>query len=342
MPNRSRLLRSLAAFLLVIAGISILVFGIPGLITELEPEIPFEKVGELSPGRPGFPKIESHFPIRKIDRFAVSTGEERPFLVDVAYYRNRTNQPRQALIFLPAELTGNSPGAVASDLNSLRWQAWLDASQVLIDPGSSNKLFMSWWDNAQRIELLIGAKTWLDAPVGEAFDHLHRDFWRQVSGGFGQRIEPSKQLAAWFLSDAEQSLQTIEKTVDQTSDLFFAVTIDDLARLSEMRSLSGKPAPFETRVFRAEENIHRLISSVNRWAREKGNGSYLVQHLGNSGIRVWRITNVEGERTLLARLLPFTSSLAKPLENLELVHRSDWSAYLSIYRLHSIQTAAVE
>ncbi|MCI0655428.1 MAG: hypothetical protein L0Y39_13300 [Methylococcaceae bacterium] len=320
--------------MLVIAGSWILVFGIPAVITKPEPEIKFEKVSELSPGTPGFPVVESHFPIRRIDRIAVSSDKGHPFPLDVAYYRNRADQPRQALIFLPAELTGTSPGAITSDLNSLRWQAWLDASQRLRDPASGNKLFMSWWDNAQRIDLLSGAKTWLDAPVGEAFEHRQLDFWRHVSGGFGQHSERSKQLATWFLSDAEQALQAIEKAVDQTSDLFFVVTIDDLARLSEMRALSGKPAPFETRVFHAEENLHRLISSVKRWVREKGNGSYLVQYLAGSGARIWRITSVEGERTLLARLLPFTSSLAKPLENLELVHRSDWSAYLSIYRFH--------
>ncbi|MGH8552939.1 MAG: hypothetical protein ACRERS_06545 [Methylococcales bacterium] len=92
-------------------------------------------------------------------------------------------------------------------------------------------------------------------------------------------------------------------------------------------------------MFPVEENIHRLISEVKRWARDKGTGSYLVQHLGSFGVRVWRIATSEGESALLARLLPFTSSLAKPLENVELVHRTARSAYLSIYRFHFVRNA---
>ena len=71
--------------------------------------------------------------------------------------------------------------------------------------------------------------------------------------------------------------------------LFYAVILFNLlgwllpvqarTRLLEIRALSGKATPFETRVFRSDKNIHSLISTVKRWAREKGNGSYLVQHL---------------------------------------------------------------
>lgn len=198
---------------------------------------------------------------------------------------------------------------------------------------SDNRLFITWWDNAQRIDLLSGAKTWVDAPLREAFDRSHQDFWEHAGGGFGKQPESLKQLANWLLSDADHALRTIETTLDRSRDLFIVVTIDDLARLPEMRAVSGKPVPFETTVFPTDQDIHRLIARVKRWAREKGTGSYLVQHLAGSGVRVWRITTPAGERTLLARLLPFTSSLANPLAGLDLIHRSDWSAFLSIYRM---------
>jgi hydroxylamine oxidation protein HaoB len=56
-----------------------------------------------------------------------------------------------------------------------------------------------------------------------------------------------------------------------------------------------------------------------------------VQALPNGGTRAWRITREEGTKTLLARLLPFTTSLAKPLDKLSLVYQSPWGGYLSVY-----------
>jgi hydroxylamine oxidation protein HaoB len=322
----------LAAILLVIAGGSILVFGIPRAITDRLRTVDYRTVRELSPGQPDFPDFKSKYPIRRIDRVEVSLENGRPFRIDVAHYRNLEGQSRQALLFLPDDSTGTTRAALEPDLNRLRWRAWLDASRFLGDAAPGKRLFMTWWDNAQRIDLLSGQETWIDAPVADAFDRRQRDFWRFVGGGFGQHSAPTEQLARWLLSDANAALQAIATTVDGTGELYFLVAIDDLARLSEMQALSGKPVPFETRLFRADENIHRLIAGVKRWAREKGTGSYLVQPLADSGIRVWRITSIEGERTLLARLLPFTSSLAEPLKTLDLIHRSDWSGTLSIYR----------
>ncbi|MGR9106619.1 MAG: hypothetical protein ACU843_06765 [Gammaproteobacteria bacterium] len=335
MPRDLRAIRLLAAVSLVIAGGSILVFGIPGAITEPVSALQYRKLGELAPGDPAFPNIESRFPIQKIDRIEVSDETDHYFHMDVAYYRNNQDQPRQSLVFLAEKSIGGAGIASALNLNSLRWKAWLDASRFLTGTPSARRLFITWWDNAQRIELLSGEPSLVELPLAEAFAPGQRAFWRDVSGGFGTRSEPLKRLAAWLLSDADQALRDIEMTLAEERDLYFLVTVDDLARLSEMQALSGKPGPFETRLFRGEENIHALISRVKRWAREKGTGSYLVQHLGGTGIRVWRIGLPEGEKTLLARLLPFTSSLANPLNGLDLIHRSAWSGYLSIYRLRT-------
>ncbi len=329
MPFTMRLLRILGAPLLLIGGSTLLVSGILELTSKPDSRFNYHTVSELSPKRSDFPEIESRFPIQKIDRVSVTYIDERQMIVDVAHYQDSIGNARQALIFLPSGLTQKLPSA--SDLNQLRWQAWLDAAHSISDV-SLDDTIISWWDNAQRIHLLSGNNTWINAPVSEAFEHQQHDFWKHVSGGFQKHSESSQQLANWLLMDAEQALEDIIKTIQIPHALYFLVCIDDLARLSEMRALSGKAVPFETRVFRSDKNIHSLISTVKRWAREKGNGSYLVQHLSGLSVRVWRITTTEGEKTLLARLLPFTSSLEKPLQNLELVHRSEWSGFVSIYR----------
>ncbi len=332
MPERSRIAGLLAGALLVIAGASILYFGIPGAGTDPSAKIQYRTISEFTPGAPGFPQVQSRFPIRKINRVAVLDEQGQSFAVDVAYYRNIANQPRQAMIYLSEQSSATTPPEPGSDLNRLRSEAWLDAMKSLPDPNPGNRVFMTWWDNAQRIDLLSGQTAWVASPVGEAFDRPQQEFWRYVSGGFGQQDQRLQRLAAWLLSDAGQALRSMEKAAGAGNDLYLLVTIDDLARWSEMQALSGNAVPFETRLFRVDQNIHRLISRVKRWAREKGNGSYLVQHLTGTGVRVWRITSDDGEKLLLARLLPFTSSLANPIANLDLVHRSNWSGFISIYR----------
>jgi hydroxylamine oxidation protein HaoB len=325
-----RLFRILGAPLLLIGGSVLLISGVLELTKQPDSHFNYHTVSELSLGVSGFPEIESHFPIQKVNRVSVTYMDKRQMVVDVAHYQDSVGNSRQALIFLPSGLTQKLP--IFSDLNQLRWQAWLDASHSISDV-STDSTVITWWDNAQRIHLLNGNNTWVNAPVSEAFEHQQQDFWKHVSGGFQKRSEPSQQLANWLLMDAEMALEDIKKIIQIPHALYFLVCIDDLARLSEMRALSGKTLPFETRVFRSDNNIHSLISSVKRWAREKGNGSYLVQHLTGLSVRVWRITTAEGEKTLLARLLPFTSSLEKPLQNLELIHRSEWSGFVSIYQL---------
>ncbi len=331
MSDRARLIRTLGASLLLIGGSFILFTLVLGLTSDPSAGLKYEKVGELLPGFPGFPDAEMHFPIQKIDQVGIAYPDGHHHVFDVAHYQDIAGQIRQALIFLSTKQNPQQVPAQVADLNHLTWQAWLDASASFRNTKAKNALFMTWWDNAQRIHLLSGKKSWANAPAREAFDRRQQGFWQHVSGGFLKHSEPLKQLADWLLMDAQQAIDTIEQRFEKPNQLYFLVTIDDLARLSEMSTLSGKSVPFETRVFRSDENIHRLISRMRRWAREKGNGSYLVQHLPQLGVRVWRITTAEGEKTLLARLLPFTSSLANPLRSLKLVHRSEWSGYISIY-----------
>ena len=83
--------------------------------------------------------------------------------------------------------------------------------------------------------------------------------------------------------------------------------------------------------FTKADNIN-FIRIAKRWVGENGSASYLVQQLPTGGVRAWRITNEVGIKTLFARLLPFTSSLANPLSNQSLVYQTGWGGYLSVYQ----------
>jgi hydroxylamine oxidation protein HaoB len=332
-----RRLRLLGGILLLLGGGMVLLFGLPRIGGGPSSGFDFEEYPVLMPGDDGFPSVASHYPIRAIERFGIGQPGGRPLLLQVADYQDDQGDqgdPRRAIVFLPASPESGIPeNRVESALNRLRWQAWLDAAQAIDRHVGDDALFVSWWDNAQRIHFLTGKRSWLQMPAAELFDADYRDFWRRASGGFSENSEPLRRLADWLTMDADKALASISQTLGTGKDVYLLASTDDLARMSEIGKLSGRPLPFETRLFQTGGNIHNLIARVKRWAREKGSGSYLVQRLPGVGVRTWRIAGPAGEKMLIARLLPFTSSLSDSLPNgLDLVHRSDWGGYLSIFR----------
>lgn len=274
----------------------------------------------------------TRFPIIRIERIGLTAGEASGFNLDIAHYRGQLGQPHSAIIYLNHNSTTPKSIALPNGLNELRWNAWLDAADALRELPSESPMIMTWWDNGQRIDLLTGLRSWIKSPVAAAFTSEHQEFWKMVSGGFEKQPQRSIELADWLLTDSELAMESIKKAQPLNADnIYFLVTIDDLARLAELCALTGKPIPFETRLFEFSGDIHGLISRIKHWSQLKGNGHYLVQHLPSNSVRAWRITSTEGERTLLAGLLPFTSSLKNPNQHLKLIHRSSWSGYISIY-----------
>jgi len=312
----------------------VLLFGFPEIGGGPPSRFGFEEYPVLTPGDDGFPSVESHYSIRAVERFGIMRPGRRPLLLHVAAYRDEQGDSHRAVVFLPESPESGVPeNGVDSALNRLRWQAWLDAAQAIDRRVGDDALFISWWDNAQRIHLLTGRKSWVRSPAAELFDADHRDFWRRVSGDFVENPEPLRRLAEWLTMGAEEALASISQTLGKGQGVYLLASTDDLARISEISKLSGRPLPFETRIFQTGGNIHNLIARVKRWAREKGSSSYLVQRLPGVGVRAWRITAPAGEKMLIARLLPFTSSLSNHLpDGLDLVYRSEWGGFLSIYR----------
>lgn len=306
----------------VLLGIWVMVFGLPDLTDH---GLKYEKLAELKQGEPGFPEIKGQYPIERLDRYRISrdgSGVE----VNVAHYRVPEGQPNSAIVYPPAD-KAQPQGEVG-----LRHDLWQAAAEAIQSHTDKNALFLSWWDDGQRIRFLTGRKPWLDQPVASAFpDKDQQKFWQQAGGGFNQDEAKLKQLARWLSMDADAALAEMAQTIPKDQPVYWLVCLDNLARLAEIETLSSVKLPFEARIFPQADNIHGQIAEVKRWADEKGIGSYLVQQLPAGGARVWRITTENGVKTLLARLLPFTTSLAKPLEHQALVYQSGWGGYLSVY-----------
>lgn len=316
-PRRPKsLLKTFLGGIAMLAGLAVMLFGPPDFSDH---GLRYEKLSEWKAGDKDFPEIRGAFPIERLSRYRIGRGEGGGVELNIAHYRD--GQPASAIVF---------PGQAGA--TELRHDLWQAAAWAIQNHADQDAVFLSWWDDGQRIRFLAGRKPWLSQPVAAAFpDARQQAFWQEAGGGFAEDPARLKQYARWLAMDADAALAEMDQALPK-GPVYWLVCLDDLARLNEIEALNGAKLPFEAKVFPAMDNIHGQISAVQRWAGEQGPGSYLVQQLSGGGARVWRITSEAGAKTLLARLLPFTTSLTKPLEQLSLVYQSPWGGYLSVYQ----------
>jgi hydroxylamine oxidation protein HaoB len=307
------------------AGVALLITGAAVLLHDRLPPafhyeeapVPAAEWAALAPG--------GAFPLTALTRYTLRLGEASVPLT-VADYRDGRGQSQRVTLF-PAE-----PGNAAA---RLRHDLWRAAGEAIVRHTDENALFLAWWDNAQRIRFLSGRDTWLELPAAAAFPNgAERGLWEKIAGGFAAAADPSRRLARWLGMDADAALAEMKTELPADRPVYVLVCLDDLARLGEIEALAGVRLPFEAARF-PEGDLHRQIASVQQWARrDVDQASYLVQRTPGAGVQAWRITTPQGRDTLLARLLPFTTSLARPLPQAQTVYQSGWGSYLSIYALH--------
>jgi hydroxylamine oxidation protein HaoB len=73
------------------------------------------------------------------------------------------------------------------------------------------------------------------------------------------------------------------------------------------------------RDFAGSGEVHGQVKQVKDWLAEHGYRSYAVEKKGANVNRVYFLADARSEETLLARMLPFSSSNTLRLEELRLV-----------------------
>ena len=285
---------------------------------------------------PEIPDLDSAFKINDIKQYTIQIAEGMEYQLSVAQYSDEFDVSRNAIIYLPPDGDGeDKEGSSLEQPEVFRYEKWQASASAINQYTSSDSTFISFWDNAQRIHLLTGRNSWSYLPAQEAYETTEQlRLWEQVAAGL-DNTGHSKLFAEYLLMDGEQALNKLEAEELNGSEHYLFISTDDLAHVQEIAYLNQTGLPLETRLFPANADLHNSISQVKDWAREgEGTGSYLVQSLSEQTIRAWRITDKAFENSLLVRLLPFSTSLDKPLERLRLVYQSDWGGYISIYQIH--------
>jgi hydroxylamine oxidation protein HaoB len=300
------------------------------ITNRLSPPLHAEKIAEMNASEPGFPVLSGHYQAQSIERYKLQQGEEVSLPLNVVSYPAADGTMHRATLYLADNATH---AGTSTDTMQLRQELWHGAMAALNQHADENALFLSWWDDAQRIDWFTGRSNWVTAPAAAAFANVgEQRLWTQIAGPFPQDETRLRQLARWLTMNAQDALTEMSNVLPRAIPVYFLACLDDLARLAEIERLSGKKLAFGVAQFPRTSDIHAQIAEVKRWAHEKGNGSYLIQNIPGGGIRAWRIEDTETENTLLAKLLPFTSSMENTVATLETVYQSPWASYLTVFR----------
>lgn len=207
-------------------------------------------------------------------------------------------------------------GAPLADLNRL--------VQAVAQHVPARGVVLGWWDTARRLKLLAGVDIVFDDNLAQpllippawssrrdSIEALEHRFWK-----VSRDSEPlfARYLEA-LLSEPAAGAAGLRQLVGERR-AFVAVHLSDAYKLGALR-----PERFGIgyRDFAGSGDIHGQVKQVKDWLDEQGYRSYAVEKKGVNVNRVYFLADARTEETLLARMLPFTTSNPLELEELQLV-----------------------
>lgn len=209
---------------------------------------------------------------------------------------------------------------------------------------SKDALVLAWWDTSRQIRLLTGRETVFDAHVGGSFisplpwqarsgpiDKYEREFWGAAPSAEDER---KFQRYSDALSGDVASGAAILRDLAGGREAFVVVHVSDLYKLALTHPDRLGVA---SNVFPLKGDMHGQVSFVKQWMQDKNYTAYGLQKLSEDQVRAYFLTDAKSGNTLLARMLPLTTSRPTELTALQLVyqHGDYW-----VYRLPNASSSS--
>ena len=260
-------------------------------------------------------------------------GVDEP--VAVAYLARRGNTKPVMLAW--ENLTGEPVIFVDSKLSELTLLVPAIAKHVPKDAA-----ILAWWDTSRQIQLLSGVETVFTShlseplitpsfwrPRIEAIEKYEREFW----GSTASAEERGKfQRFADALSAEATEGAAMLRELTGGREAYVVVHISDLYKLGLMRpdriGVAYKDFPLKG------GNVHGLSAMVKRWLTDNNYTSQTVHGLSENYARAYYLTDAKSGNTLLAQMLPMTTSQPLEFKAVQLVYQQGgyW-----VYKIPSAQ-----
>lgn len=183
----------------------------------------------------------------------------------------------------------------------------------------NDAVVLAWWDTARQLRLLTGRDTLFASHFGEpaivpshwrgrrgAIDRLEREFWAAPAAAEEERN--FQRFADALAADAAEGAAMLRELAGPR-EAYLVVHVTDLYKLGLMRpdrlDMAYKDFPLSG-------NMHGQINSVKGWMHNHDYAAYTLHSLSGQAVRAYFLRDAKGGNTLLAQMLPLTTS--RPLE----------------------------
>jgi len=204
---------------------------------------------------------------------------------------------------------------------------------------------LAWWDTSRQIQLLTGLETVFTShlsehliipmvwqPRTEAIAKYERNFWGSVPS-----VEEKRkfQRFADALSSEPTEGAAILRELTGGREGYVVVHIADLYKLGLMRpdriGVAYKDFPVK-----GSGDVHGLNAMVKRWEGDNKYTAHTVHGFSENIMRAYFLTDEKSTKTLLAQMLPLTTSLILDFQPLQMVYKE--GGYL-VYKIPSAPPA---
>jgi hydroxylamine oxidation protein HaoB len=240
----------------------------------------------------------------------------------------------------------------------LAWENHLDQQIIFVDSKLSeltilapaiakhmpkDAVILAWWDTSRQIQLLTGLETVFTShlseplitpsfwrPQIEAIEKYERQFWGSTASA-EERGKFQRFADALLAEPTEGAAMLRELTGGR--EAYVVVHISDLYKLGMMRpdriGVAYKDFPVK-----GSGDVHGLNIMVKRWLADNNYTSHTVHGLSENNVRAYFLTDDKSVNTLLAQMLPMTTSLILEIKAVEMVYKH--GGYL-VYKIPSAQ-----
>jgi hydroxylamine oxidation protein HaoB len=249
-------------------------------------------------------------------------GNGKPVMLS---WENRTGEP---MVFVDGKL---------SELTAL--------ASAIVKHVPKDAAILAWWDTSRQIQLLTGYETVFKSHLGEplitpplwrtraeAIGEYERKFW-----GAPATADESRKFQRFvdaLAADANEGAAILHELAGDR-ETYVAVHLSDLYKLGLMRpdrlGVAYKDFPLRG------GDVHGLSGMVKRWQTDNNYTTYTVHGLTENYVRAYFLTDAKSGNTLLAQMLPMTTSQPIELKAVRLVyqHGGYW-----VYKLPPVQQSS--
>jgi hydroxylamine oxidation protein HaoB len=188
---------------------------------------------------------------------------------------------------------------------------------------------LAWWDTSRQIGLLTGYETVFTSHLGEplvmpsfwraqsgAIEKYEREFWRAPASA--EESRKFQRFADALAADTKEGVAMLRELTGGR-EAYVAVHLSDLYKLGLMRperlDVAYKDFPLQG------GDVHGLSGMVKRWQADNKHTAYSVHGLSENVVRAYFLTGEKSKNTLLAQMLPFTTSNPLEFQALKLVYQ---------------------